>query len=163
MTDACCVVYDGDLHILGGSNNATMHYKWDGTEWQSVSTLPISFSIGGAVSYNNKLHIISDTNHYAWNGTEWVVASTMPTSFKYGDVLALDKLYVIGCGTYCSQTYLWDGTDWEEGIALSVPLVDGTAVEMNDSIYCIGGKGYFKMCVKYGDDIICGSIDIEGN
>ena len=40
------VVYNNEIHILGGSGSAnyTKHYKWNGTTWSEVSTLPYAFS-----------------------------------------------------------------------------------------------------------------------
>ena len=27
------VVYNNEIHILGGDDNSTAHYKWDGSSW----------------------------------------------------------------------------------------------------------------------------------
>lgn len=160
MTNSNCIVFDGELHILGGENNPTMHYKWDGSEWSEVSTLPVNFNMGSAVVYDNKLHILSNTSHYTWNGASWVSESTIPVVFKNGDAVALDKIYVIGCGDSNSQSYIWDGSEWTEDIGLTIPLVNGKVVNWGESIYCLGGTGYFKMCLKYGSDIIIGNISL---
>ena len=56
------VVYNNEIHILGGDNNYTKHYKWDGTSWTSVSTLPYNFYNGSAVVYNNEIHILGSSS-----------------------------------------------------------------------------------------------------
>jgi hypothetical protein len=61
------VVLDNEIHIMGGnggSGSYTKHYKWDGSQWTSVSTLPESFSYDLAVVLNNNLHIIVSYFHY---------------------------------------------------------------------------------------------------
>ena len=55
----CAVVYNNELHILGGGSSSYQryHYKWNGTSWVSVSTLPYNLYKGSAVVYNNEIHI----------------------------------------------------------------------------------------------------------
>ena len=72
MYDGSAVVYNNEIHIMGVCSNSewTKHYKWDGSTWTSVSTLPYDFYEGCAVVYNNKIHIlgcgtvIGSTSHY---------------------------------------------------------------------------------------------------
>ena len=68
------VVYDNAIHILGGkySSTSTYDYKFDGSSWTKVSTLPYGFNNGSAVVYNNEIHILggdystdTPTKHYA--------------------------------------------------------------------------------------------------
>ena len=146
-----CVLFGNDLHIFGG----TAHYKWDGTEWTSVSTLPVTFDKGRVVVYDEMLTLLG-SGHYEWDGTAWSSASTLPATFN--DVVVLDDLYLIGCGTDSDQSYVWDGTDWTLDEELEIPLINGKTVVYNGAIFCIGGLGYTKMCIKYGSDIISGSI-----
>ena len=153
MSVVDCVVFGNDMHIFG----ATSHYKWDGTDWVSVSTLPVSLSSGRVVVYDNKLNLLCQ-GHYEWDGTDWSVASTIPAVFD--DAVVMNDIYLIGCGNDKDQSYIWDGTEWTEDKQLFIPLINGKAVIYNNAIYCIGGKGYFKMCIKYGSDIVIGSINI---
>lgn len=74
----CCAVYDGAIHILGGSTTATKksHYKWNGSAWSRVSTIPAECTNGCALAYDDKLHLFfNDTSynpyHYIWDGNEW--------------------------------------------------------------------------------------------
>ena len=73
------VVYNNEIHILGGpySSNPN-HYKWNGTEWVSLSALPIPAP--SSIVYNGELHIMKNTDHYKWDATNssWVAVSTIP-------------------------------------------------------------------------------------
>jgi hypothetical protein len=67
------VVFNNEIHILGGTNIYTKHYKWDGSKWASVSTLPCRFDNSSAVVLNNEIHILGEyytgdwiTFHYKW-------------------------------------------------------------------------------------------------
>ena len=56
---------------MGSSEGSyrTAHYKFDGSSWGVVSTLPYNFYNGSAVVYNNEIHILGSsdayTKHYA--------------------------------------------------------------------------------------------------
>ena len=48
------VVYNNEIHVLGGSSSAKVHYKWDGSSWVEVGTLPVNhYGVAKAVVYNN--------------------------------------------------------------------------------------------------------------
>ena len=76
------VVFDNELHILGGGidllenvSYQKYHYKWDGSSWTSVSTLPYDFATDGvAIVYDNKIHILSGNTTHSFDsdvtGTE---------------------------------------------------------------------------------------------
>ena len=42
----------------GEGSYRTKHYKYDGSTWTNVSTLPYSFYWGSAVVLNNEIHIL---------------------------------------------------------------------------------------------------------
>ena len=69
------VVYNNEIHIIGGNGTYTKHYKYNGSSWTSVSTLPYNFYSGSAVVYNNEIHILGggngQTKHYKYNGSSW--------------------------------------------------------------------------------------------
>ena len=83
-----------EIHILGSDNSSyrTSHYKFNGTSWESVSTLPYSFYGGSAVVYNDEIHILSSddsnyyTTHYKYDGNSWVNVSTLPGETSFGVV-----------------------------------------------------------------------------
>ena len=45
---------------IGGGGGSKKHYKWDGSAWILVSTLPYTFTDGYAVVYNNEIHILGN-------------------------------------------------------------------------------------------------------
>ena len=103
----CAVVYNDEIHILGGANSEyTKHYKYDGTSWTSVSTLPYSFLKGGsAIVYNNEIHILgawtysggTGIKHYKYDGSVWTEVSTLPYYFYYGGcVVYNDYIHILG-------------------------------------------------------------------
>ena len=105
------VVYNNEIHILGGNGNTNNHYKWNGTSWTEVSTLPYDFAGGSAVVYNNEIHILgsadnsSYTNHYKWNGTAWVEVSTLPYNFCSGSAVVYNnEIHILGSADNSSYT-----------------------------------------------------------
>ena len=73
FSDGDAVVYNDKLHLLGGDDNPTKHYAYNGSTWSSESTLPYDFYWGGAVVYNNELDLLggagNKTGRYAIDGT----------------------------------------------------------------------------------------------
>ena len=106
------VKLNGEIHILGAydASHATKHYKWNGSSWTSVSTLPYAFTYNQAVVFNNGIHILGGgndsstyTKHYRWNGTFWTEVSSLPYDFKAGSVVVLnDEIHILGSGTSSS-------------------------------------------------------------
>ena len=140
------VVYDGEIHILG---NDTRHYKWNGTEWARVSTLPIreyTFK-NSTVVYNNEIHIILDGNHYKWNGSEWELVSTFNFRFHYGSAIVLNnEIHALGGYGTSWNHYKWNGSEWVEVSTLpSVFLGAGTRyVVYNNEIHGFAGIEHHK-------------------
>jgi N-acetylneuraminic acid mutarotase len=135
------VVYNDEIHFFC----QTYHYKWDGTTWTSVSTLPYSFNNGKAVVYNNDIHILggngAPTSHYKWDGTTWTSVSTLPYSFTGAAVVFRNEIHILGGswgGTGYSHHYKWNGTTWTK--AASLPYSDTVlAVVLDDKIHILGG------------------------
>lgn len=136
------VVLNGEIHILGGygTSNRTKHYKYNGSDWVSVSTLPYEFYQSNAVVLNNEIHILGGGNssdykkHYKWNGTEWISVSTLPYEFSYGVAVVLNnEIHILGSyyftGTPPNQTYTharkhyaWNGSTWSSKSTLSTDV-----------------------------------------
>lgn len=141
------VVYDGEIHILGGSTlSITKHYKWNGATWTSVSTLPYNFMFGGVVVLNNEIHLLGGTysgvqrNHYKWNGTTWVSVSTLPYDFYDSQAVVLnDEIHLLGGNGGGSTHYKWDGSSWTRETNIPYRFVSGSAVVLNDEIHVFGG------------------------
>ena len=95
------VIYNNEIHILGGDSNKTKHYKYDGSTWINVSTLPYEFNYGSAVVYNNEIHILgSDDNpdkHYKYDGSTWTEVSTLPYNFHYNPAVVFNnEIHILG-------------------------------------------------------------------
>ena len=95
--DGSAVVLNNEIHILGGNENGRAHYKWDGTSWSEVSTLPYGFNNNSAVIHRDEIHILGSTNwtdglrsHYKWDGTSWLEVSTLPVDFSNGSAVVYD-------------------------------------------------------------------------
>ena len=140
----CAVVYNDELHILGGQVDATAHYKWNGFSWESVSISP--WSIGNsscAVVYNNEIHTLGYTqNHYKYNGEIWESVSTLPYTFYYGSAVVFnDEIHILGSNnsSYRTKHYKWNGTTWESVSTLPYEFYSGSAVVLNNKIHMLGG------------------------
>lgn len=140
------VVYNGEIHILG---NDTSHYKWNGSEWTEVSTLPIKeyYSKNSTVVYNNEIHLIDDGKHYKWNDSEWELVSTFDFKFHYGSVVVLNnEIHALGGYGTAWNHYKWNGSEWTEVSTLpSVFFGSGTRyVLYNNEIHGFGGIEHHK-------------------
>ena len=101
------VVFDGDIHILGGqfSSTYTSHYFFNGTKWTFIASLPYDFYYGAAVVLNGEIHILGgrnssvQTKHYKWDGSSWTEVSTLPYAFYAGGAVVLNgEIHILGSG-----------------------------------------------------------------
>ena len=154
------VVLNNEIHILGSnyykSNGSTddtkrpyrkNHYKYNGSSWESVSTLPYAFCSGCAVVLNNEIHILgseysSRTEHYKFNGSSWESISTLPYAFYDGSAVVYNnEIHILGGGgSYSDMTnhYKFNGSSWESLSTLPYRFGDGAAVVWNDEIHILG-------------------------
>ena len=143
------VVYNNEIHVLGGSSSPadTKHYKWNGSSWSSVSTLPFPLGYGAAVVYHDEIHILGGaggTNHYKWDGSSWSSVSTLSVPFQYrGIVVYNDEIHILGGGatssTYTTH-YKWNGNSWSRVSKLPYKFDTGAAVVYHDEIHIFGGN-----------------------
>ena len=77
-----------EIHILGSVLSPTSHYKWNGSSWTSVSTLPYSFYYGSVVVFINQIHMLGGSDTGSGNGTKTGKNHCIITSSSY------DKLYL---------------------------------------------------------------------
>ena len=107
---------NNEIHILGsgiGSSNYIKHYKWNGSTWTSVSTLPYNFYDGSAVVLNNEIHILGSgsgsgtaLDHYKWNGSTWTSVSTLPYNFYQGSAVILNnEIHILGGSNHDTEHY----------------------------------------------------------
>lgn len=148
----CAVVLNDEIHILSGDGN-TYHYKWDGTSWSSVSTLPYNFYHGSAVVLNNEIHILGGNNtdddpytkHYKWDGIDWIFVSTLPYRFIEGmEVVLNNEIHIFGSTIdNCEKNhYKWDGTSWSSVSTLPIEINNFNGfVVLNNEIHALGFGG----------------------
>ena len=154
LSESSAVVYNNEIHVLGGFQDAGKHYKWDGTSWTEVSTLPYYFWNGSAVVYNNEIHILGDgdwpgvtyysRSHYKWDGTSWTRLSDLPREFAYGSAVVYNnEIHILGeylgSGDKSISHYKWDGTSWTRLLDLPYAFEHGSAVVYNNEIHILGG------------------------
>ena len=112
------VVYNDEIHILGSyfyadyPHTGTKHYKYNGSTWTEVSTLPY-YSYGTdssfAVVYKDEIHILGNsginrqsdannsTKHYKYNGSTWTEVDTLPRLINGGSSLVYkNDIYMLG-------------------------------------------------------------------
>lgn len=142
----CVVVYNDELHILGGYGKPKGHYKhefgnWNTKVYTEVSTLPFDFQYGFAEVYNGEIHIFGGNveegfKHYSWNGSRW------------HDVLS-DYPYVTGddwFDNHQDQLYI-EGT-YDRSYYTSLIYNDCIYLLSNDS-YCYYYDGIYWHSVMY--------------
>lgn len=143
------VVYNNDVHWLGGFNDP-YHYKWNGTEWVEVSTLPYNAINSCAVVFNNEIHLLGAESgsfadkHYKWDGTSWTQVSTMPEPFAGKFAVVYDNAIHILGGQTNNKHYKWNGTQWIEVSVLPYNVkynrvVTSGVVVYDNAIHIIGG------------------------
>lgn len=139
------VVLNGEIHLIGGAQaHAGKHYKWNGTSWESVSTVinnnaQVSHSV---VVYNNEIHMlggINSTAHYKWNGTSWQSVSTLPYPFTYGCAVAYDnEIHILGGSDRLENHWRWNGTRWISASTLPFVSYLSSAVVYNNELHLLG-------------------------
>lgn len=116
------VVYNGLIHLFGGTGGTTIHYILDPITktWSLKNTLPFT-SLNNQCScivHNSEIHILGSssatTSHYKWDSTTdtWTSVSTLPYAFYYGTALSIGTAIHIfsGYGDGNGHQYLADGT-----------------------------------------------------
>ena len=143
------MVYNNEIHILGspyGTATRKSHYKYNGSAWESVSTLPYDFYRGSAVVFNNEIHILGGgsnyyTDHYKFNGTSWESVSTLLYEFYNGSAVVYNnEIHILGGGASDNRTnhYKYNGSAWESVSTLLYEFYLGSAVVYNNEIHILG-------------------------
>ena len=140
-------VYNNELHVMGGNDNKTKHYAWNGVSWREVSTLPYNVYTTDSVVYDNKLHIIggnpSPTLHYSWDGTAWTSESTLPYTFNGGAAIIYENaIHILGTGngSGIARHYVYnnDGS-WTQSFDLPYAFSSAGVCVFDNHIYVCGG------------------------
>lgn len=124
------VEYKSKIHIFG----TNYHKTFDGTSFETASTLPTGYDPSGAVAvvYQDKIHIFgggyhnlltdkaSSLSHYTWDPTNgWSDKSDhvkLPYSFYDGGVVVFrDQIHILGGGSGGNRKkhYYYDGKSWK--------------------------------------------------
>ena len=161
----CAVSLNDEIHVLGSGKDGTgtCHYKYNGSDWSEVSTLPYDFRYGSAVVFNNEIHILGSSvsgcgyNHYKFNGTEWVSVSTLPYIFKNGCAVVFNgEIHIIGSNqSDWTKTchYKFNGTGWDSVSTLSFKLTfRNCAVVFSNKIHIVIGSATMNSGSHYAFD-----------
>ena len=156
LSSASYLVVDNELHVF----SSQLHYKWNGTTWSEVSTLPISNTATGCfVYYDNHIYIIGGVNAqttpymYKLDNTTWTQVSDLPLLYAGQPIVAVvynNEIHIFGSSyndTTSNVHYKWNGTAWSEVSTMPFKLRSGSAVIYNNEIHVMGGSstdGYYN-------------------
>ena len=149
------VVLNNEIHILGGYNNRTSHYKWEGSKWVRATDLIRNFSDGGAVVLNNEIHALGgdgsqSKNHYVLRGSSWTSISSLPYNFYYSSAVVLNnEIHLLGGYENRTDHYKWNGKAWSRVSTIPYEFFNGAAVVLNNEIHLLGGEQSSKNHYKW--------------
>ena len=138
------VVYNNEIHVMGGNGHLTDHYKWNRSTWVSVSTLPIELRSNSICVYENKIHIMGGIGsgyaykHYSWDGSTWSEETSSPNQVSENAILVvLNGVFHILVGNYF---YKYVNGQWVS--LTSVPYARGTSAYTvyDNAIHILGGN-----------------------
>ena len=142
------LVYNNEIHIFGGSSSSSnyrKHYKYDGTTWSSVSTLP--YPDGGNVKFvvfNDEIHMLGGgnsssyyKNHYKFDGSAWSSVGTLPIAITNAAIAVYNGAIHVMYDTY---HYKYDGTTWSSVGTLPYSIKGACAVVFNDELHVLGNN-----------------------
>ena len=144
------VIYDNEIHILGGNSIPNAHYKWSKKTktWIESMSIPYSFNGGEAVVLNGEIHTMGSVLgqarfHYKWNGSTWEKVSTLPYDFSYGSAVVLNGvIHILGGEKGDTSHYVWDTSSWvsrwKSVSTLPYTFTLGCAVVLNNEIHILG-------------------------
>ena len=140
------VVYNNEIHVMGGDGgHLTDHYKWNGSSWVSVSTLPIQLRSNSICVYENKIHIIGGIGteytqkHYAWDGSSWNEETQFPrTTFADNGILIVYN----GVLHALAANYMYKYVNNQWVASTDVPYTRGTSAYTvyDNAIHILGGS-----------------------
>ena len=153
------VIFNNEIHILGGQGQTLKHHKYKGSSWSKVSDLPYNFYSGSAVVLNNEIHILGGTNstyykyHYKYDGASWTEVSTLPYNFYNGSaVIFNNEIHILGGTNNALKHYKWNGNSWSKVSDLPYNFYNGSAVVYNNEIHILGsdyGSSYYTKHYKW--------------
>lgn len=165
--DGSAIVYNNEIHILGGGSSDvfTKHYKWDGSSWSEVSTLPYALCGGHkAVVYNGDLYIMSSSattgnandrkQFYKWDGSTWTNMGELPCANAAFCFIHNNKIYSsmnglaseeLNSNTATIVIAYYENGEWIPEI-LAPTDIGGIMqfISYNNEIYCFTTTGHYK-------------------
>ena len=165
ITGACAVVYNNEIHLLGGSETnpddmfstitLDYHYAFNpSTEtWTQMEALPCGFN-GNAVVLNNEIYIVGGVdeegyparNHYKYDGSTWTELKYLPCDFLEGSVVVYNnEVHILGGIHSALSHYKFDSSTstWIQLDDLPYEFYDSSAVVYNNEIHLLG-SGYYS-------------------
>lgn len=150
------VVYNDEIHIIGGRDNSTglgyqQHYKWNETDgWTSVGYNPVfNGAANGAAGtffvYKEHINVIRNNKHWLWNETDgWVQSETKPCTDCLRAVVHDGKIHFIGDSSN-PYYWTWDGEEWAEiNNLFPTNTYNQFSFSWNDNLYTISSNTLFK-------------------
>ena len=142
------VVYNNEIHCIGGWPNTYGHYKYDGINWTKVTDLPTSGWFISAGIYNNRLYAVlqGDRKLYEWVNEEWTAITDTPLTAvpSSSNVLFDDDMgiYVIND----KKIYSYVDSEWVyKGLISNNDTEYKARVLYNGQIVSISGTNIYKL------------------
>lgn len=142
------LVYNDEIHLLGGNNNGKKHYKWNGANWIDLDDCPSGVWFEAATVHNGLIYAILNDNSnaylYSFNGTSWTLVNTLPYLYSNKILVSYNnQLHIMGntSTSYLTRHYRWNGTNWASASTLPYDVESGaTALVYNNEIHLLGGN-----------------------
>ena len=150
------LVIDNEIHIFGLNNGTAsadptnLHYKWNGSAWEYVETVPFSISHARTrFLYNDGvIHAIgystSAKQHWINDGTGWTNVSDLLPVITRGNsaVVYKGELHLISPYGDTDGDYVWNGNGWDfVGNVSALSITDGSVmVEMEGAVHLFMGE-----------------------
>lgn len=119
------IVWNDEIHIFGlkdgtsSGSKSVKHYKWNGSSWSFVETVPFEFaSRTRVIKFDNEVHCIGASSklHYKWDGTTWTnFSESLPcTTYGHSAVNYGGELHLFNPYGDSTAHYKWNGSSWDK-------------------------------------------------
>lgn len=143
------IVLNNEIHLFGSDDK--LHYKYNGTNWIKVGTIPfVTITSYPAVVFNGEIHTFFFNNwideHWKYNGTSWTKVGSAPFQPSKSFMFVLNgEIHLFG-GTYGEKYhYTYNGTSWTKvadmNISFSRSTVNGAVY--NGKLHIVGSNNHY--------------------
>ena len=149
--------YNNELHIMGGSDpsldddaHVYYHYKFNGSAWIRMNSLPRAAWYVEALLYNNEIYACftigryssSEQQIYKFNGSTWTFVGKFP--YTWSDIFIVYNNSLLCSNPNDLYLYKLNNNTWEKAYLYSSYILD-CAVAYNGYIYTFSGasKKYY--------------------